>query len=76
MQRWPSTRLEYLWSVDLHLCSILSSTLQVSGHFHSVVGGGRAPVHTGEWAGERRASLSFVAERANMLLNFQLHLAS
>jgi len=73
MQRWPSTRHEYLWSVEVQPCSILSSVLQVSGPFHYVVGGGRAPVHTGEWAGGRRASLSFTAERANVLLNFQLH---
>jgi hypothetical protein len=68
MQRWPSTRHEYLWSVEVQLCSILTSALQVSGPYHSVVGGGRAPVHTGEWAGGRQTSLSFVAERANILL--------
>jgi len=33
MQRWRSTRHEYLWSVDVHLCSILTSALQVSGSF-------------------------------------------
>jgi len=51
MQRRPSTRHEYLWSVEVLLYSILTSNLQESGPFHSVVGGRRAPVHTGEWTG-------------------------
>ena len=76
MQRGPPTRHEYLWSVEVNLYSILTSALQVSGSFHSVVAGGRAPVHTGEWAGGHRASLSIVAERANTQLNFQLHFSS
>jgi hypothetical protein len=51
MQRRPSTPHEYLWSVEVLLYSILTSDLHKSGSFHSVVGGVRAPVHTGEWAG-------------------------
>ena len=76
MQRGSPTRRGYLWSVEVNLYSILTLALQVSGPFHSVVGGCRAPVRTGEWAGGHRASLSFVAARANIQLNFQLHFSS